>query len=99
MHGQRIGYVRVSSFDQNPERQLEPCSSTGWANCTTAASRTSAPARAGLNLVVGRQISTKSAPTIADTPLCRLRSGSGDGDLADHLFLQIERLNDVTPAL
>ncbi|HDP7269400.1 TPA: recombinase family protein, partial [Escherichia coli] len=21
MHGQRIGYVRVSSFDQNPERQ------------------------------------------------------------------------------
>ena len=25
MHGQRIGYVRVSSFDQNPERQLESC--------------------------------------------------------------------------
>ena len=23
MHGQRSGYVRVSSFDQNPERQLE----------------------------------------------------------------------------
>ena len=23
MHGQRIGYVRVSSIDQNPERQLE----------------------------------------------------------------------------
>lgn len=23
MAGQRIGYVRVSSFDQNPERQLE----------------------------------------------------------------------------
>ncbi len=23
MHGQCIGYVRVSSFDQNPERQLE----------------------------------------------------------------------------
>ena len=23
MHGQRIGYVRVSSFGQNPERQLE----------------------------------------------------------------------------
>jgi len=23
MKGQRIGYVRVSSFDQNPERQLE----------------------------------------------------------------------------
>ena len=23
MHGQRIGYVRVSSFDQNPERQHE----------------------------------------------------------------------------
>ncbi|MBN0084920.1 recombinase family protein, partial [Pseudomonas aeruginosa] len=23
MHGQRIGYVRVISFDQNPERQLE----------------------------------------------------------------------------
>ena len=23
MHGQRIGYVRVSTFDQNPERQLE----------------------------------------------------------------------------
>lgn len=23
MHGQRIGYVRVSSVDQNPERQLE----------------------------------------------------------------------------
>ena len=23
MHGHRIGYVRVSSFDQNPERQLE----------------------------------------------------------------------------
>ena len=23
MHGQRIGYGRVSSFDQNPERQLE----------------------------------------------------------------------------
>ena len=23
MHGQRIGYVRVSSFDQNPARQLE----------------------------------------------------------------------------
>ncbi|ECI2291356.1 recombinase family protein, partial [Salmonella enterica subsp. enterica serovar Grumpensis] len=22
MQGQRIGYVRVSSFDQNPERQL-----------------------------------------------------------------------------
>ncbi|MCT0191628.1 recombinase family protein, partial [Pseudomonas aeruginosa] len=22
MHGQRIGYIRVSSFDQNPERQL-----------------------------------------------------------------------------
>lgn len=23
LKGQRIGYVRVSSFDQNPERQLE----------------------------------------------------------------------------
>ena len=23
LQGQRIGYVRVSSFDQNPERQLE----------------------------------------------------------------------------
>ena len=23
MQGHRIGYVRVSSFDQNPERQLE----------------------------------------------------------------------------
>ncbi len=23
MHGQRIGYVRVSTLDQNPERQLE----------------------------------------------------------------------------
>lgn len=23
MHGQRIGYIRVSTFDQNPERQLE----------------------------------------------------------------------------
>ncbi len=23
MRGQRIGYTRVSSFDQNPERQLE----------------------------------------------------------------------------
>lgn len=23
MHGQRIGYIRVSSFDQNPDRQLE----------------------------------------------------------------------------
>ncbi|MCL4721338.1 MAG: recombinase family protein [Gammaproteobacteria bacterium] len=23
MHGQRLGYVRVSSFDQHPERQLE----------------------------------------------------------------------------
>ena len=23
MSGQRIGYVRVSSFEQNPERQLE----------------------------------------------------------------------------
>ena len=23
MHGQRIGYIRVSSFDQNPHRQLE----------------------------------------------------------------------------
>jgi len=23
LHGQRIGYVRVSSFDQNPERQLD----------------------------------------------------------------------------
>lgn len=23
MHGQHIGYVCVSSFDQNPERQLE----------------------------------------------------------------------------
>ena len=23
MNGQRIGYIRVSSFDQNPERQLE----------------------------------------------------------------------------
>ncbi|MER2517585.1 MAG: recombinase family protein [Candidatus Accumulibacter phosphatis] len=26
MHGQRIGYVRVSSFDQNPERELEQVS-------------------------------------------------------------------------
>lgn len=26
MHGQRIGYVRVSSLDQNPERQLEQVS-------------------------------------------------------------------------
>lgn len=26
MHGQRIGYVRVSSLDQNPERQLEAIS-------------------------------------------------------------------------
>jgi DNA invertase Pin-like site-specific DNA recombinase len=26
LHGQRIGYVRVSSFDQNPERQLEQVS-------------------------------------------------------------------------
>ncbi|EFN7996254.1 recombinase family protein, partial [Escherichia coli] len=23
LQGQRIGYVRVSSFDQNPDRQLE----------------------------------------------------------------------------
>ncbi len=23
MHGQRVGYIRVSSFDQNPERQLD----------------------------------------------------------------------------
>ena len=23
MHGQRVGYIRVSSFDQKPERQLE----------------------------------------------------------------------------
>ena len=23
MHGQRVGYTRVSSFDQNPERQLD----------------------------------------------------------------------------
>jgi len=23
MHGQRIGYIRVSSFDQNPEQRLE----------------------------------------------------------------------------
>ncbi len=23
MHGQRIGYIRVRSFDQNPERQLD----------------------------------------------------------------------------
>lgn len=23
MNGQRIGYVRVSAFDQNPERQIE----------------------------------------------------------------------------
>jgi hypothetical protein len=23
MNGQRIGYVRVSTFDQNPKRQLE----------------------------------------------------------------------------
>ena len=23
MHGQRVGYTRVSSFDQNPERQRE----------------------------------------------------------------------------
>lgn len=26
MHSQRIGYIRVSSFDQNPERQLEDVS-------------------------------------------------------------------------
>ena len=26
MHGHRIGYVRVSSLDQNPERQLEQVS-------------------------------------------------------------------------
>ncbi len=26
MHGQRVGYIRVSSFDQNPERQLETVS-------------------------------------------------------------------------
>ena len=26
MHGQRVGYIRVSSFDQNPERQLEKVS-------------------------------------------------------------------------
>jgi hypothetical protein len=23
LHGQRIGYIRVSSFDKNPERQLD----------------------------------------------------------------------------
>jgi len=23
LHGQRVGYIRVSSFDQNPQRQLE----------------------------------------------------------------------------
>ena len=23
MHGQRIGYIRVSALDQNPDRQLE----------------------------------------------------------------------------
>lgn len=23
MNGQRVGYIRVSSFDQNPERQLD----------------------------------------------------------------------------
>jgi hypothetical protein len=26
MDGQRVGYVRVSSFDQNPDRQLEAAS-------------------------------------------------------------------------
>ena len=26
MNGQRVGYVRVSSFDQNPARQLEAVS-------------------------------------------------------------------------
>jgi hypothetical protein len=26
MPGQRMGYIRVSSFDQNPERQLEQVS-------------------------------------------------------------------------
>lgn len=32
LHGQRIGYVRVSSYDQNPERQLEQVtvSSVDW---------------------------------------------------------------------
>ena len=28
MDGQRVGYVRVSSFDQNPDRQLEAVSVT-----------------------------------------------------------------------
>jgi DNA invertase Pin-like site-specific DNA recombinase len=23
LHGQRVGYIRVSSFEQNPKRQLE----------------------------------------------------------------------------
>jgi len=26
MQGQRVGYIRVSSFDQNPDRQLEGAS-------------------------------------------------------------------------
>ena len=29
MDGQRIGYVRISSFDQNPDRQLEAVRVTG----------------------------------------------------------------------
>lgn len=29
MTGQRIGYIRVSTFDQNPERQLEGVKASG----------------------------------------------------------------------
>jgi DNA invertase Pin-like site-specific DNA recombinase len=44
LQGQRIGYVRVSSFDQNPERQLEQIQVgkvfTDKASARTPASRT-----------------------------------------------------------
>ena len=32
MHGHRIGYVWVSSFDPNPERQLEVLDHGWWLN-------------------------------------------------------------------
>ena len=47
MHGHRIGYVRVSSLDQNPERQLSRSRSIG-----SLPTRLQVSTRSVLNLVV-----------------------------------------------
>lgn len=74
MPGQRVGYVRVSGFDQNPERQLEPVPLDRL--FTEQASSTITSSTQSKRTLIVRGMRGSSAPTSrrVTTALKRLRS-------------------------